>query len=1095
MSKKFLTKILFICGLMFLSLHSFGQRITINKQKIPLDELFREIKKQTNYDIVLSSSKMNLNQTVDAYFQDEALETVLKSYFHPKSGYQYTIDSRSIVIQEKGIRQDFISGRVLSGKTNSPIQGASIRLINGAITKTDENGVFVADYKDEVRFQVSSMGFKTGTYPTIPNSFLIVKLEDDVETVDEVVVTGIFNRKAESFTGAQTAISGDDLRKMNPTNIFKSISAFDPAFQLVANNAAGSDINRLPDVRMRGENAFPNLTGELSNNPNQPLFILDGFQVSLQRIVDLDMNLIKSITLLKDASATAMYGSRGANGVMVVTTIPPAAGKVQVTFTNDYQLSTPDLSVYDMLNSTEKLDFEKRTGVYSSNTPFGQYTQDLLYNDRLRATLSGVNTDWLGLPVQNGHNNRSTLRLEGGDQTIRYGLQFTANLQQGVIKEQTRDNYSGLVDLSYTLHKFRFQNQLSIYQNKANISPYGSFSQYVTANPYHYPYDENGKFRQIMEYVPIGDEVGYSPHRAINPLFNSTLHSVNTNETFGVNNNLSIRYSILPNLFLESNLGIARELSSADQFFSAQDSRFVEVADINRRGSYTARNGKLFRYENISTANYNLVSGKNQFFTTLGFNIESSNDQFYIMSAEGFPYDRLDNLLFAAGYQTGGRPTGDESTTRRVGFLYNGNYSFDNRYLFDVSIRRDGASQYGTDRRFGTFWSTGAGWNVHNEKLFKDSPYLNRLRIRATYGSTGSTSTTAYASQFRYNFGVSSTYYDQLGASLANMGNRELGWQNVYKFNLGFDIGLFKDRLDMRLDMYKENTMNAITQVTMAPSTGFSTYSENLGKLQNTGLEFNARVGIIQDRAKGVLWNVYVNGFTNKNILKELSNKLKASNDRLDAGNTAQVVPNILFREGESMNTIYAVRSLGVDPATGSEVFLAKDGNMTYQWNAADKVAVGIAQPKWNGNFGSNLSYKGVELSVNFNYQFGGQIYNQTLINRVESVNPRNNVDRRAYELGWIEPGDISQYTRISTSSVPTRLTSRFVQNERNLRLTAASIGYNFFRTNLIKRLGVRSLSLALTTNDVLWLSSVQIERGTDNPFARMYNFNLRVGF
>src|SRR5690606_6623807 len=201
---------------------------------------------------------------------------------------------------------------------------------------------------------------------------------------------------------------------------------------------------------------FPNLTGELSNNPTTPLFILDGFEVSQERVMDLDINLINSITILKDASATAMYGSRGANGILVITTIPPQSGKLRFSFNNDFSLTTPQLSVYNMLDAKDKLDFETRAGLYTSTTATTQYQRDVLRNERYKQYLQGNNTDWLSLPVQTGYSNRSSLRAEGGDDSFRYGLQFTADLQEGVMKGQDRNNYSGQVDLMYNVNSFRF---------------------------------------------------------------------------------------------------------------------------------------------------------------------------------------------------------------------------------------------------------------------------------------------------------------------------------------------------------------------------------------------------------------------------------------------------------------------------------------------------------------------------------------------------------------------------------------------------------------------------------------------------------------
>lgn len=920
---------------------------------------------------------------------------------------------------------------------------------------------------------------------------LVVTLQPKVGQIDEVVITGIVDRKAGNFTGASISATGAELKKISSNNVFAAISALDPSFRVVPNNTVGGNINQLPEIQMRGQNSFPNLSGEYSANPNAPLFILDGFEVSLQRIVDLDMNLISSITLLKDASATAIYGSRGANGVMVVTTILPKAGKLQLTFNNDFRFTTPDLSVYNLLNASEKLDFEKRAGIYTSTSSQLQNKYDALYNERYKAMKTGVNTNWLMLPVKNGYSNRSSLYMSGGDAVIRYGLQLSADLQSGVMKGQNRNNYSGQFDFNYVISKFRFRNSVRLFQNKSNESPYGDFSKYVNMNPYWTPFNENGTTKKMLEVFTVDN----TTFRQSNPLYDASLHSVNRSQYFGFSNNFQMRYNALRSLYFESNFTINKQTSSTDQFYSAEDSRFIDVVDLNQKGSYTARNETTSGYESLTTANLDMTRGRHQLFSTLGFNFSNSGNNYYSVVAEGFPFDRLDNLLFAAQYRANSKPTGDESTVRRVGIVYSGSYTFDNRFLADVSIRKDGSSQYGTNKRFGDFWSAGIGWNIHNEKFFKKSSTINRLKLRASYGSTGSLNIPAYSAQSRYSFGVSTSYFGSLGATLIGLGNDFLSWQNVYKANIGVDMVLFRERFDLRADLYRENTRNSLTQVTLAPSTGFSTFSENLGQIQNDGFEVSARYKVLLNPAKGLLWSINVNAFTNKNILKELSNKLKASNDKLNTANTNQVKPNVLLKEGESLNTIYTVQSLGIDPATGAEVFVTKNGVKTFDWNAADKVPSGISQPKWNGNFGSNFMFNGLEVNLIFNYQFGGQLYNQTLIDRVENIDPRLNVDRRAYELGWSKPGDVSQFRRIGLSTPATKLTSRFVQNDNNLILSSASVGYNFYKAAFIKKLGLKSLLVTAITNDAFRVSSIAIERGTSNPFARTYSLSLRAVF
>lgn len=1089
-----LTVFLLTASLLQVAASGFAQKINLTKTNVSLTEIFKEIRRQSGYDFVYATPQIKLARKVDVFARNAPLAQVLDECFENQP-FTYEIQNKTIVIRERiggSIAPDRrIVGVVLDKNDGKPLPGVTV-LIKGTKngTQTDVSGKFSLTVPTGAEtLVVRFIGYKSQEIPLANFVSFTIRMEEDQQLLEAVVVTGLFERPAGNFTGAARSIAGEDLKKVNSTNIFAAISALDPALRIIPNNLLGGNINQLPEIQLRGANSIPNLTGEFSANPNAPLFILDGFQVGAERIFDLDMNMISSVTILKDASATSIYGSRGANGVLVITTIAPKAGKIQVTFTNDFRLTTPDLSVYHLLNGTEKLDFEKRAGLYTATQANAQFELDKIYNDRVMAVASGVETDWLSLPVQTGTSNRSTVYLQGGDEYIRYGLQLSADLQNGVMKGQNRNNYSGQFDLSYNVKKFRFQNSIRIFQNTANESPYGVFSDYVKMNPYWKPYDENGLPNKIVETNALRKD-GYA-----SPLYDATLNSVNKSQYFGISNNFSMRYNIVPSFFVESNFSLNKQNGSTDQFFSAQNSRFSAIKDINLRGSYDAGNSNSLGFESNTTANYNKLFGKHQVYSTLGMSVASTTASSYTINTVGFPFDGLDNILFATQYLPNAKPIGQESTVRRLGAFFQASYAYDNRYLADVSVRRDGSSQFGTDKRYGTFWSTGIGWNIHNEEFLQGNPNINRLKLRASYGSTGSLNIPAYRAQTRYDFGVNNVYDGQLGASIMGLGNKELGWQQVLSLDMGADMELFKDRLSIRFDFYRSITNNTIANITLAPSTGFSDYSENQGKVQNIGYELFGRYKILDNKKTGLIWSVNAAAVTNKNILKELSNKLKATNAKTNAANKLQTIPNILLQEGQAINTIFVVKSLGVDPITGSEVFQKLDGSTTYNWSAADKVAFGVTDPKWSGTFGSNFSYQGFEVGVIFSYKFGGQMYNQTLVDRVQAAGVEYNVDRRAYDLGWAKPGDEAFFTRFTVNPSFTRLSSRFVQDENNLNLNSASFSYNFYKHQFVKKMGLSSLQLTAITNDVFTMSSIQVERGTSNPFARAYSLTLRAGF
>lgn len=1097
------TKLLLpILGIILVSFTTNAQKVTIKGENIPLKVVLDEIKKQTKMTVFVRKDILQNTKPISFSGESLSVEEVLNKVTS-KESIQYKIYDKEIIISKSSPstgsnintnnKQQFVEleGYIID-ESNKAISNATItsKTTNKTVISNAE-GKFVLETILPDTLQIKMLGYETKNIRATTNNTLRIKLETKNQEVEGVVITGLFNRPKENFTGAATSMKGSELKALSSNNLFAAVSAMDPSFRIIPNLQAGGNINTLPEVQIRGANSMPNLSGELSANPNQPLFILDGFEVSIQRIVDLDMNIIESVTLLKDASATSIYGSRGANGVMVINSITPSSGKVRVTLTNDYRLTAPDLSVYNLLNAEEKLDFEKRAGLYEQTNPRSQYFYDNIYNNRLIAIQKGVNTDWLAQPVQTGHSNRTSLYLNGGDNNILYGVQLTGDWQSGVMKEQKRNNYSGQFDLTYRVNKLRFQNSIRIFQNKAFESPYGSFSNYVRLNPYWAPFDANGNPTQILETIQTGEN---NFVRYANPLYDATLNLKNENQYFGITNNFQFRYDVMPGLFLETNFSLNKQNGSADQFFPAQHSRFNNMTDVTRKGSYTVQNNNNFGYESRTLVNFNKSKNKHLLFSTFGFDIASATQNYYAISAEGFAFDRLDNLLFATQYQANSKPSGDESKINRIGLLANASYSYDNRYLFDASVRRDGSSQFGSDKRFGTFWSVGTGWNIHNESFVKNIEQINRFKIRASYGSSGSINLPAYQAQTRYTFGTNNIYDGNLGAEIIALGNKNLSWQDVRTLNVGTDLVLFNEKLDLRFDHYRSITNNTITSISIASSTGFGSYAENLGKIENIGYEIGARYKVINNPQQGMIWSINASAFSNKNTLKELSNRLKAVNDKLNS-ESLQRVPNILLTEGQSINTIYTVRSLGVDPSTGNEVFLDRNGNKTFVWNTLDKVASGNTDPKWNGLFGTQFTYQGLSIQAQFDYKFGGQLYNQTLINRVENVDPLYNVDRRAYDLGWTQPGDVSDYTKIMMYKTPTRLTSRFVQDDNTLNLNSLSLSYNFYKHNFVKRIGLSALQLTAITNDIYRSSSIQIERGTDNPFARTYSLSLRCTF
>ncbi|EDM34903.1 putative outer membrane protein [Pedobacter sp. BAL39] len=1074
---------------MQVSASSLAQKVTLTKSSASLRSVFKELNQQTGYNFFYTDNLLENSSPVTINVKDAELPAVLNQIFAGQN-LDFIIRNKTVVVKAgTQVSQEIISGFVGDAKDRKPIPGVTVSIKGTkSAVQTDKNGKFtISISKGAESLEFRFIGYKTVDVPISPNSNYSIYMDEDQLSLNETVITGMVDRKLSTYTGAAKTMTAAELKAVNPVNVFAAVAALDPSFRIIPNNKIGGNINALPEVTMRGQTSYPTLGSELIGNPNTPLFILDGFQVSLQAIVDLDMNQIASVTLLKDASATAMYGSRGGNGVWVVTTILPPIGKVEVSITNNFTLSAPDLSVYNMLNATEKLDFERRVGLVDS------YRGDYINSERYKAVLSGVNTDWKAIPVQTGINNRTNLSLRGGDQSLNFNLIFSSNLLQGVMKGQDRKNYSGSFMLSYRTNKLTFRNNTIATQVNSNDSPYGSFSEYLDLNPYWKPYDENGNVNKYLENINLG--FGVAGSVVLNPLMDITYNTIdNRNKNFNLRNNTSIRYDANKSLWFNGALGITKVNGTVDNFYSALDSRFNGVSDLSARGTYSIDNSTTFVMDGTGSVNYNKNFGMHGITVFAQARLASAGLNSYAVATQGFPFDRLDNLLFAAQYANS-RPTGSESTINNLSYTGSANYSYDNRYFTDLTYTRDGSSAYGENNKFGNFWSAGLGWNVNNEAFLKDSKAVNLLRIRGSYGSTGTSVQSPYAAQFRYNLGTSTGYFGEVGAFPGGLGNPNLSWQQVLKSNIGIASAFLDNRLTFNAEFYNEVTQNALTTVSLAPSTGFPSYTENLGKIQNRGLQLDLGYTILSQPRKGLKWNVSANAATNKSVLKEISEKLKAFNAALNTNNPNQTAENAQFIEGRSTTAIYAVRSLGIDPVTGQEVYLKSDGTPTFVWDVNDKTYVGDNRPKWTGAVISNFLYEGFALNFSINYNYGADLYNSTLLNRVEAVDARHNVDRRAYDLGWTGPGSVSPYKRITSGTpIPTQLTSRFVQRDNNIQLSSVNLSYQF-KTPLVKRLGFQNLTVSATTNNLANFSTIAIERGTDNPFAREYTFGLNARF
>ena len=1096
-----LTFVLVFCMLVQTFAAVNAQTVTLKKQNASLEEIIWELKEQTKFVFLYSSADVATVKGIDIDMQNSQIDAILKKCLEG-TDLQFVKENNAIIIRQANgktavpqVQSRKITGKVIDEDGN-PLPGVAV-LIEGTTigVATDMDGKYdltCPEMKDIV-LKFSYIGMKPKSVVVGNKTVVDVTLESDSQEMDEVVVTGLLNRRKSGFAGTTTVISKQELAKVSTGNIFTTISTLDAGFKIEENNLDGSNPNKLPDFTIRGKGSF-------QNGSTAPIFILDGFEVTSQKVFDMDINRIESITLLKDASATILYGSRASNGVIVIETTAPKAGKLRVTYDFKPTIAIVDLTDYDLMNAREKLQYEKEAGLYTQEITPGyedndrreQGELDKAYYNRYKNIVEGVNTYWLSQPVKNAFSHAHSLFVEGGADNVRYGIDASYNQNKGVMKESGRDRFGLGFSLIYRIKdKITIKNYISYAHTHAYNSPYGSFSQYAKLNPYERIYNDNG---ELIPKLSDGDT---------NPLYDALLPNRNFTKDQEFREQLSVDWFIRDGLRLKGQMAIVKGETSGEIYkspFSAEflkttynsESRVQEYLPIAERGYLSMTDGASFSYDGNVTLNYNtLVNEKHIIYAGVGLEVTQNDNNSHGFIMTGFPDDRYSDPAFAIQYKKETKPSSSESKSRAIGFFANGNYSYDDRYFADVSVRIDGSSKFGADKKYAPFWSAGAGWNVHNEKFFKHTK-ISMLKLRYSYGVTGNQEFSAYQAKTMFQFNTDRLYNSGISAALMGYGNPDLEWQNQYQSNYGFDFGYAKDRIRLQFNYYQKKTEGMLTSVSVAPSLGLpsNTFTSNLGKIQNKGVEVNLNAVLIRDQGKDFEWSVMLQAAHNKNKIMEISTALNNINEK---NNQDKTTPAAVYEEGESMSAIKAVPSLGIDPTTGQELFMKKDGTITYTWDATDKVICGDSEPKVFGNVGTNLYWKGWNLNMVFKYDLGADYYNSTLAERVEGANPRYNADRRVLNNRWKEPGQHALYKNIKEYTT-TYISSRFVQKENTLQLTSLSLSYDLNR-EWIRKFGLNTMRLSFYMNDVFRASTVKNERGLDYPFQRSFVFGLNIGF
>lgn len=653
------------------------------------------------------------------------------------------------------------------------------------------------------------------------------------------------------------------------------------------------------------------------------------------------------------------------------------------------------------------------------------------------------------------------------------------------MKNSNRDVLNGNVQLTYRIDKFAFTNQTNI-TNTDVENPTVSFSDFARTNPFYDKYNEYGEIEQVIEEIksPTG-----GTQYITNPLWDLNQKSYDKNNQLSFTNNFQIEYRPLPELRIRGKLGLIVGRYNSKQFDSPEMSKYLTTDEL-KRGSYTESNTKSSSYDGSLDVSYGKTFGKHTVNAIGGMQISENNSNLSMFQAIGYSSDLFSNPNFANGYPEGGRPSSSIAKSRTASYYANFNYGYQLRYLVDFNLRTDGSSVYGVNNPFSTTWSLGLGWNIHNEDFFNKNGVLNYLKLRYSIGNPGNANLDAKMANSIY------TYYTQypnmfgLAALISSWGNSGLKWQRTNENNVGIDIEMFHNRLRLSTDFFIKKTDPLLLSIDFPPSTGISQVPMNIGAMKNVGTTFTGSYIII--RKPDMNWTVNANLRHIRTTYYNIGDLLEKYNEK---GRTNQTLTR--YYDGASNTALYAVRSAGIDPMTGNEIFIRKDGSYTFKWDSADEVICGDSTPDIEGAFGTSFYWKGFSVNAIFSYRYGGQAFLSTLFNKVENISDvqvKYNQDKRALYDRWQKPGDIAKFKRIDDTST-TNMSSRFIADDNTLELSTVSVGYETTAGKWLQSIGASSFNVRIYGNSLFRLSTIKEERGIDYPFSRKISASVGIRF
>ena len=1097
-----LTVILLLSACMTASANGYSQNITLTVSKAPLEKVFSEIRRQSGYEFLYTTKMLHQARKVDLNVKNSGVEEVLKICFKDQP-FTYTIIGKTVILKPgQNLKEDVskqeaqapVRGQVIDEK-GDPVVGATVQIKGNKtrVTSTDENGRFSIEVKEGEELIVSHVSFQTKNIKVGKSENITIALQANISQLEQITITGYTDYSRKESPSATSYVGSKDINLTPMSTVDQILQGRVPGLSV---SSGSGQPGQSASVVIRGVGSIGGST--------TPLYVMDGIPIESGYFQTINPQDIESVTVLKDASAKALYGSRGSNGVIVITTKKGKKGSLRVGYSSQYGFSDLTSPRFEMMDAKERLRFEEEVGLetgrdvgpgytYSPKNP-NYPTQSVAWQSRagnILDSLRNMDTDWRDLFFQKGRFMQQQVSMSGGNENIQFYNALGIWNEDGIVKRTGLDRYSLRSNVNMNYGKFTaglnvslgYSNSRFTY-NEGGTGVGSPMASVYYALPYEYPYTPDGVLHPADDAITFLDTREGS--RGIDALYGTSSKTEQFKTILGLN----MGYEILSGLKVTTRAGIDLR-NSTDQTFFNPDS-YIGSKQPGLSGSFGE--GLRRNYNVISTSGITYRNKVNKHdFEVSGF-FEYLYNHYRSFNYTGYGLDdRLPETPAGITVSNQFLPSlgGSRTSSALASFMGVGRYTYNDKYTLTASYRYDGASSVPSVNRWHGFYSVGANWDVKKEDFLQSSDLISTLRLRASYGETAS----PFGGDFLYlpTYSVSTTYGGQSAIRPAAIGNPAFDWEFVDEFNTGFDLALFNSqRIKIIFDFYDRITRNMFIDQPLSATAGASSGTAPLstGKMRNRGVEFNVTGDVIY--SNNFKWNIGVNAGINQNRILYVSDVA----DELPDGDTRTI------KIGYPYGTYLAPQWAGVDKETGEALYYNRDGSTTNVYNeeAQNAPNSGSFYPKLTGGITTTASWKNFTLDALFSFVSGVKRWNNIDFYIENQRYMTSNQSRRMLYDRWKKPGDDALLQRID---IPRNFTSKDIQDASFMRLRNLKISYSipaqlFQQTKIFKTIDI----FVQAENLFTWTSwrgldpeNNRVYGRFEYPNARTYTAGINVNF